>query len=105
MFDELVKSRNFIEFVIPAKAGIQLFQDVLDPGFRRGDAPRDFLRDHQCLTYLKKMFLTRIFSFFPSGAFDPWIPFKPCPSLSLPAEGKYFRLSRKIHRKSGRTGK
>jgi hypothetical protein len=25
-----VKSRNSIEFVIPAKAGIQLFQDVLD---------------------------------------------------------------------------
>jgi len=40
--DELVKSRNSIEFVIPAKAGIQLFQDVPDPGFRRGDAPRDF---------------------------------------------------------------
>jgi hypothetical protein len=34
---------------ISAKAGIQLFQDVLDPGFRRGDAPRDFLRDHQDL--------------------------------------------------------
>ena len=42
--DELVKSRNSLEFVIPAKfvpagfkpgAGIQLFQDVLDPGFRR----------------------------------------------------------------------
>jgi hypothetical protein len=46
-FDELVKSRNSIEFVIPAKAGIQLFQDVLDPGFRRGDDPKDFLRDHQ----------------------------------------------------------
>ncbi len=45
--DDLVKSRNSIEFVIPAKAGIQLFQDVLDPGFRRGDASRDFLRDHQ----------------------------------------------------------
>jgi len=45
--DELVKSRNSIEFVIPAEAGIQSFQDVLDPGFRRGDAPRDFLRDHQ----------------------------------------------------------
>jgi hypothetical protein len=30
-----------------AGAGIQLFQAVLDPGFRRGDAPRDFLRDHQ----------------------------------------------------------
>jgi hypothetical protein len=38
--------------VIPAKAGIQLFQVVLDPGFRRGDDPRDFLRDHQnCLRY------------------------------------------------------
>jgi hypothetical protein len=45
--DELVKSRNSIEFVIPAKAGIQLIQDVLDPGFRRGDAPREFLQDHQ----------------------------------------------------------
>jgi len=45
-FDGFVKSRNSIEFVIPAKAGIQLFQDVLDPGFRRGDDPRDFLRDH-----------------------------------------------------------
>ena len=30
--------------VIPAKAGIQSFQAVLDPGFRRGDAvdQRDF---------------------------------------------------------------
>jgi hypothetical protein len=46
MLDELVKSRISIKFVIPAKAGIQLFQDVLDPGFRRGDNPRDFLRDH-----------------------------------------------------------
>jgi len=46
-FDEFVKSRNPIIFVIPAKAGIQLFQDVLDPGFRRGDDDWDFLRDHQ----------------------------------------------------------
>ena len=45
--DEFVKSRNSIESVIPAKAGIQLFQGVLDPGFRRGDDPKDFLRDHQ----------------------------------------------------------
>jgi hypothetical protein len=45
--DELVKSRNSLKSVIPAKAGIQLFQYVLDPGFRRGDAPRDFLRVHQ----------------------------------------------------------
>jgi hypothetical protein len=47
MMDELAKSRNSIKFVIPAKAGIHLFQDFLDPGFRRGDAPRDFLQGHQ----------------------------------------------------------
>ena len=46
-FDVLVKSPFCPIFVIPAKAGIQLFQDILDPGFRRGDDPRDFLRDHQ----------------------------------------------------------
>jgi hypothetical protein len=44
--DGFEKSLKLPIFVIPAKAGIQLFQDVLDPGFRRGDAPRDFLRDH-----------------------------------------------------------
>jgi hypothetical protein len=49
--DDLVKSRNSIEFVIPAKAGIQLFQDVLDPGFRRGDASRDFLLVHQAWSF------------------------------------------------------
>jgi hypothetical protein len=37
--DDLVKSRNSIEFVIPAKAGIQLFQDVLDPGACPGPDP------------------------------------------------------------------
>jgi hypothetical protein len=35
MFDELVKNRISAEQVIPAKAGTQLFQDVLDPDFRR----------------------------------------------------------------------
>jgi hypothetical protein len=35
--------------VIPAKAGIQLIQDVLDPAVRRGDGQRDFLRTHQIL--------------------------------------------------------
>jgi hypothetical protein len=45
--DELVKSQKTGFSVIPAKAGIQLFQGVLDPGFRRGDDPKDFLRDHQ----------------------------------------------------------
>jgi hypothetical protein len=56
-FDGFVKSRNSIEFVIPAKArrvesptGIQLFQNVLGPGFRRGDDPKEFLRDHQFLS-------------------------------------------------------
>jgi hypothetical protein len=46
-FDELVKSQIATVSVIPAKAGIQLCQHVLDPGFRRGDDPKDFLRDHQ----------------------------------------------------------
>ena len=31
-FDGLVKSQNFRFYVIPAKAGIQLFQSVLDAG-------------------------------------------------------------------------
>jgi len=44
--DELARSRNSIRLVIPANpglkmsgagTGIRLFQDVLDPGFRRGD--------------------------------------------------------------------
>jgi len=26
-------------FVIPAEVGIQAFQSILDPGFRRGDGP------------------------------------------------------------------
>jgi len=45
--DGLVKSRQILFSVIPAKAGIQCFQRLitdLDPGFRRGD---DFLRVHQ----------------------------------------------------------
>jgi hypothetical protein len=45
--DDLVKNQKVGFFVIPAKAGFQLFQNVLGPGFRRGDDPRDFLRDHQ----------------------------------------------------------
>jgi len=58
--DGFVKSRNSIEFVIPAKAGIQLLQKILDPGFRRGDASMDCLRDHQ--KWQKKIFmLTFIF--------------------------------------------
>jgi hypothetical protein len=41
------QSQNSTECVVPAKAGIQLFQGLLDPGFRRGDDPNDFLRDHE----------------------------------------------------------
>jgi hypothetical protein len=37
-FNEFVKNRISTKFVIPAKAGIQLFQDILHPGFLRGDA-------------------------------------------------------------------
>jgi hypothetical protein len=33
--------------VIPAKAGIQEKQAVLDPGFRRGDGFEDFLQGRQ----------------------------------------------------------
>jgi hypothetical protein len=46
-FDELVKSRSFPLSVIPAEAGIHSFQAVLDPGVRRGDDMKDFLRVHQ----------------------------------------------------------
>ena len=28
---------EILQIVTPAKAGIQSFQDLLDPGFRRGD--------------------------------------------------------------------
>jgi hypothetical protein len=50
-FDDLGKSRIFIQFVIPAKAGIRYFQGVLDPGFRRGDGLFGFLRNHQGLKH------------------------------------------------------
>jgi hypothetical protein len=45
--DELVISRWIPFSVIPAEAGIQSFQAVLDPGVRRGDDMKDFLRLHQ----------------------------------------------------------
>ena len=45
--DDLVKSPFCPIFVIPAKAGIQLIQVVMDSCFRRSDGFFDFLRDHQ----------------------------------------------------------
>jgi len=42
--DELVKNRKPAFYVIPAEAGIQDCQEILDPGFRRGDGLEDFSR-------------------------------------------------------------
>jgi hypothetical protein len=36
-FDGLVKSRSYPDFVIPAKAGIQLNQEILGSRFRGSD--------------------------------------------------------------------
>jgi len=44
---ELAKSPKGSFSVIPADAGIQEYQEVLDPGFRRGDGLEEFLRSHQ----------------------------------------------------------
>jgi hypothetical protein len=45
--DEVVKSLKMPFCVIPAKAGIQVYHEFLDPGFRRGDGLEGFLRDRQ----------------------------------------------------------
>jgi hypothetical protein len=45
--DAFVKSRISVSSVIPAEAGIQEYQGLLDPGFRRGDGLGDFLRVRQ----------------------------------------------------------
>ena len=44
--DGLVKSQKTPFFVIPAEAGIQEYQGLLDPGFRRGDDFGDLLQAH-----------------------------------------------------------
>jgi hypothetical protein len=45
--DGFVKNPKTLFSVIPAEAGIQEYQGLLDPGFRRGDGLEDFLRDRQ----------------------------------------------------------
>jgi hypothetical protein len=45
--DAFVRSQETPFSVIPAEAGIQEYQELLDPGFRRGDGFGDFLRGHQ----------------------------------------------------------
>jgi hypothetical protein len=47
--DGFAKSQKMRFYVIPAKAGIQEQQLLLDPGFRRGDGFDDFLREHHPL--------------------------------------------------------
>jgi len=46
-FDGPVKSQETPAFVIPAKAGIQETQALVDSRFRGSDGLGDFLRDHQ----------------------------------------------------------
>jgi len=54
-FDGLVRSQKTPFSVIPAEAGIQEYQELLDPGacpgprsgIRLGDGLKDFLREHQ----------------------------------------------------------
>jgi hypothetical protein len=41
-----------VVFVIPAKAGIQQYKPLLDPGFRRGDGLKDFLLHHHDKVFL-----------------------------------------------------
>ena len=52
-YDGLVKSRFYPLSVIPAKAGIQLNQEVLDSRLRGSDGFFDFLRDHQGMICLE----------------------------------------------------
>jgi hypothetical protein len=40
-------------YVIPAKAGIQVFQPLLDPGFRRGDAIGEFYKTSVVMKRMK----------------------------------------------------
>jgi len=46
-FDEFVKNQKSSLFVIPAKAGIQGNQPLVDSRFRGSDGLRDFLQNHQ----------------------------------------------------------
>jgi hypothetical protein len=45
-FEDLAKSGFYPDFVIPAKAGIQVNQSVLGSRLRGSDGFSDFLRDH-----------------------------------------------------------
>jgi hypothetical protein len=53
--DGFVKSPVTAFYVIPAKAGIQLFQHLVDSGVRRSDGTRHFLRVHQGSVSIKQV--------------------------------------------------
>jgi hypothetical protein len=97
--DGFVRRRNFIECVIPAKAGIQLFQDVLDPGFRRGDGPREFLRNHQgqITLVLNLLTLGTLAHFRHSRHFG----LRPCRAKFICVQIKFFQLARSSPYSSG----
>jgi len=44
---EFVPSIKSLSSVIPAEAGIQECEELLDPGFRRGDGLEEFSQGHQ----------------------------------------------------------
>ena len=48
-FDAFAKSPKTLSSVIPAEAGIQSLQGLLDSRLRGSDGLGDFLRDHQTL--------------------------------------------------------
>ena len=80
MFDELVKNQELTLPVIPAKAGIQEQQALLDPGFRRGDGFDDFLRSRQVCPPRKKSqpripFMVRYLT--TNGRSDGYGPYRP----------------------------
>jgi len=67
IIDALVKSQFWPAFVIPAKAGIQLFKHVMDSRLRGNDRLGDFLRGRH---YLWRFFIYKdacpLFSFSSS---------------------------------------
>ena len=65
---------------IPAKAGIQEKQPLLDPGFRRGDHLDDFSGGHQLSTGQERLFFQQL------RQIEIIVPlfFSPSPQASVP---------------------
>jgi hypothetical protein len=75
-YDGFVKSHFYPDFVIPAKAGIQLNQAVLGSRLRGSDGFSDFLRGHQMLGMRinenKSNFVSTSFGLRPSPSSGFW---------------------------------